>query len=99
MGGPQSANEVHRGYVAGEIPEHLLGFGISYIMQVVHFKDFLEKHRVIHVTEGLTPEQVAMMGMEYSNNLQQAIDGVAKKMPECDVAIFPSGGNIIPVVM
>jgi nickel-dependent lactate racemase len=98
MAAPESANEVHRGFVAGAIPEHLRSFGISYIMQIVHFKDFLEKFRVVHVTEGLTPEQVAMMGMEYSNNLQQAIDRVAKEMPQCDVAIFPSGGNIIPEV-
>lgn len=98
MGGPRSANEIHRGFVDGLIPDRLKVFGISYIMQIVHYKELAERFNIIHVTEGLTPEQVRMMGMKYSNNLQQAIDELAKAMPRADVAVFPSGGNIIPEV-
>jgi lactate racemase len=98
MASPLSANEVHRALVGGSIPEHLRSFGISYIVQIVSYKELTEKFNVIHVTEGLTPEQVRMMHMTYSGNLQEAIDGLAIDMPKAEVAVFPSGGSIIPEV-
>jgi hypothetical protein len=67
-------------------------------MQVVYFKEVAEKFRVVHVTEGLSPEQVKMMKFSYSSNIQEAINQVSQKMPKADVAVFPSGGNIIPEV-
>lgn len=67
-------------------------------MQVVYFKELAEKFNVVHVTEGLSPEQVKMMKFSYSSNLQEAINQVSKKIPKADVVIFPSGGNIIPEV-
>jgi nickel-dependent lactate racemase len=98
MGSRRNANEIHRDFVGGAIPKHLSRFGISYIMQIVHYKELVERFNIIHVTEGLTPEQVRMMGMTYANDLQQTIDDLAKDMPRADVAVFPSGGNIIPEV-
>jgi hypothetical protein len=65
-------------------------------MQIVYFKELAEKFDVFHVTEGLSPEQVNMMKYSYSPNLQEAMDRVSEKMPQADVAIFPSGGTIIP---
>jgi len=82
--------------IEGNVPDHLKSFGISYIMQVVYFKELAEKFTVFHVTEGLTPEQVKMMKFSYSPTLQEAVDQVSEKIPKADVAIFPSGGNIIP---
>ena len=67
-------------------------------MQIVSFKELAEKCNIIHVTEGLTPEQVRMMGMAHSIDLQEAIDRLAREMPTADVALFPSGGNVIPLV-
>jgi nickel-dependent lactate racemase len=98
MGSPETAGDFHRRLIAGSIPDHLKSFGISYIMQVVSFKQVAEKFNVIHVTEGLSPEQVKIMKFSYSPNLQEAIDQVAEKIPHADVAVFPSGGNIIPEV-
>jgi nickel-dependent lactate racemase len=98
MGSPESAGDFHRRLIEGNVPDHLRSFGISYIMQVVYFKELAEKFTVIHVTEGLSPEQVHMMKFIYSPDIKDAIDGVSKKMPRADVAIFPSGGNIIPEV-
>ena len=98
MGSPESASDFHRRLTEGNIPEHLRSFGISYIMQVVYFKEMAEKFTVLHVTEGLTPEQVEMMKFSYSPNLQEAIEQISKKITQADVAIFPSGGNIIPEV-
>jgi nickel-dependent lactate racemase len=98
MGSSESAGDFHRRLIEGNIPDHLRSFGISYIMQVVYFKELAEKFMVFHVTEGLSPEQVKMMKFSYSSTLQEAIDRVSEKMPQADVAIFPSGGNIIPEV-
>jgi len=98
MGSSESAGDFHRRLIQGDVPEHLRAFGISYIMQVVYFKELAEKFDVFHVTEGLSPEQVNMMRYSYSPSLQEAINQVSQKMPQADVTIFPSGGTIIPRV-
>jgi nickel-dependent lactate racemase len=98
MGSPESAADFHRRLIEGNVPDHLKSFGISYIMQVVYFKELAEKFSVHHVTEGLSPDQVKMMKFSYTKDLQKAIDRVSSEMPKADVAIFPSGGNIIPEV-
>jgi nickel-dependent lactate racemase len=98
MGSPESAADFHRRLIEGNIPDHLKSFGISYIMQVVYFKELAEKFSVHHVTEGLSADQVKMMKFSYTTDLQRAIDRISSEMPKADVAIFPSGGNIIPEV-
>lgn len=98
MGSPESASDFHRRLILGDVPEHLRSFGISYIMQVVYFKELAEKFTVVHVTEGLSPEQVAMMKFSYASDIQDAIDRIYQNMPKADVAVFPSGGNVIPDV-
>lgn len=98
MGSPESAGDFHRRLILGDVPEHLRSFGISYIMQVVYFKELSEKFTVVHVTDGLSPEQVKMMKFSYASNMQNAIEQIFQKYPEADVALFPSGGNIIPQV-
>ena len=99
MGSSESAGDFHRRLILGDVPEHLRSFGISYIMQVVYFKELAEKFTVVHVTEGLSAEQVGMMKFAYSPSIQDAIQQVSEKIPQADVAIFPSGGNIIPQVL
>ena len=98
MGSSESAGDFHRRLILGDVPEHLRSFGISYIMQVVYFKELAEKFTVAHVTEGLSPEQVKMMKFSYFRSIQEAINQISAKMPKADVAVFPSGGNIIPEV-
>jgi len=98
MGSSESAGDFHRRLILGDVPEHLRSFGISYIMQVVYFKELAEKFTVVHVTEGLSEEQVRMMKFSYAPTIQDAIGQVYPKMPQADVAIFPSGGNIIPEI-
>jgi len=98
MGSSESAADFHRRLIEGNVPDHLRSFGISYIMQVVYFKELAEKFTVFHVTDGLSPDLVKMMRFTYASTLQEAIDRVSQKIPKADVAIFPSGGNIIPVV-
>jgi lactate racemase len=96
MASDESANDFHRRLIKGDIPDSLKSFGISYIMQVVCFKELAEKFNVIHVTEGLTTDQVKMMKFTHALTLPEAVDIASRSMPKADVAIFPSGGNIIP---
>jgi len=98
MESSESASDFHRRLIQGDVPDHLKSFGISYIMQVVYFKELAEKFTVAHVTEGLSPEQVKMMKFFYFRSIQEAINQISAKMPNADVAVFPSGGNIIPEV-
>jgi len=98
MGSSKSASDFHRLLIEGDIPDHLRAFGISYIMQVVYFKALAEKFVIVHVTEGLSEEQVRMMKFTYSQNIQEALEWVSERFPQADVAVFPSGGNIIPEV-
>jgi len=98
IGSPESASDFHRRLIVGDVPDHLKSFGISYIMQVVYFKELAEKFTVAHVTEGLSPDQVKMMKFSYFPNIQDAIQQISEKISQADVAVFPSGGNIIPEV-
>jgi len=98
MASDETAGDFHRRLIEGDIPEHLQAFGISYIMQVVYYKEKAHKFDVYHVTQGLSAEQVKMMNFTYAPTIQEAVDQVAQKMPRADVAIFPSGGTIIPKV-
>lgn len=98
MGSSESSGDFHRRLIEGDVPDHLKSFGISYIMQVVYFKELAEKYMVVHVTEGLSPEQVKMMKFIYSPGLQEAIDRVCEEMPHANVAVLPSGGNVIPEI-
>ena len=64
----------------------------------VPFKELSEKYRVIHVTEGLSKEQVNLMNFEYAATLNEAVGRLYAEMPKADVTILPSGGTIIPCV-
>lgn len=98
IGSDESPTSFHRRLIEGDIPDNLKPFGISYIMQVVHFKEISQKYNVIHVTEGLSSELVRMMKFSFAPDIQKAIEMAYQKMPNANVAIFPSGGSIIPDV-
>lgn len=98
MGNEKSASHFHRRLLEGEIPENLKNFGISYIMQVIHFKEIAQKYNVIHVTEGLSADMVRRMRFSFASDIQKAIEMTYQKNPNANVAIFPSGGSIIPDV-
>lgn len=99
MGSSESSTDFHRRLIEGNVPDHLKAFGISYIMQVVYYKEKAEKFQVFHVTEGLSADQVAMMRFSSCPDLPEAINRISKIMPRADVAIFPSGGTIIPEIV
>jgi lactate racemase len=94
----KSANDYHRRLLHGDIPDPIKPFGISFFMLGVPFKEISERFNIVHVTEGLTKEQVELMSFGYAPTLDAAIQEMHKKMPQADVTILPSGGTIIPVV-
>jgi lactate racemase len=94
----KSANDYHRRLLHGDIPDPIKPFGISFFMLGVPFKDISERYNIVHVTEGLTKEQVELMNFGYAPTLDAAIQETYKKIPQADVTILPSGGTIIPVV-
>jgi nickel-dependent lactate racemase len=96
MAAAKSANEYHRRLLQGDIPEAIRPFGISFFMLGVPFKELSEKYRVIHVTEGLTKEQVTLMNFEYAATIEEAIGMAREETPRASVTILPSGGTIIP---
>lgn len=98
MAAARSANEYHRRLVRGDIPDPLKPFGISFFMLGVPFKELSEQYHVIHVTEGLTREQVELMNFGYAATVDEAIAAAHKRAPRADVVILPSGGTIIPMV-
>jgi len=98
MASAETAADFHRRLREGDVPEHLRTFGISYLMQVVYFKEYAERFKVFHVTEGLSAEQVKMMKYRYAATMQEAVNHLAKEMPKADVAVLPSGGNVIAEV-
>jgi len=98
MAEAESANDYHRKLLRGDIPESIKPFGISFFMLGVPFKEISEKYDIIHVTEGLTKEQVTLMNFEYAATLEEAIQRVYKELPNADVTILPSGGTIIPKI-
>jgi lactate racemase len=98
MASAESATDFHRRLRDGDIPEHLRAFGISYIMQVVYFKEYAERFKVYHVTDGLSADLVTMMKYTYAPTVQEAVDLLAREMPNADVAVLPSGGTTIPEV-
>jgi lactate racemase len=98
MAAANSANDYHRRLLQGDIPDPIKPFGISFFMLGVPFKEISERYTIVHVTEGLTKEQVELMNFGYAPTLDVAIQQLHKKMPQADVTILPSGGTIIPVV-
>jgi nickel-dependent lactate racemase len=98
MAAAKSANEYHRRLLRGDIPDSLKPFGISFFMLGVPFKELSEKYNVLHVTEGLTKEQVELMNFGYAATLEEAVRETHRMIPKADVTIIPSGGTIIPEV-
>ncbi len=99
MAAAKSANEYHQRLLRGDIPDSIKPHGISFFMLGVPFMELSEKYNVIHMTEGLTREQVKMMNFAYAANIEDAIQQAYKISPKADVTILPSGGMIIPSVI
>lgn len=96
MAKPITAEQYHRMLLKKGIPDHLKSLGVSYVMQLVHFKEISERFTVIHVTEGLKKEDVEKMGFIHAYTIEEAIRIAVEQIPYAKVHILPSGGSILP---
>ncbi len=54
--------------------------------------------RVILISQEVSQEEAAVMGMEQASSIKEGISRMHKSLPSARVAIFPAGGLIIPVM-
>lgn len=60
---------------------------------------FLRPHiRTILVSPTIPRDQVRTMGLEYAPSIEEGLNVLEKAYPSATVAIFPSGGLVVPIV-
>ena len=57
-----------------------------------------ERNDIFIVTDGLSEEQISVLGYKPYDNLQKAIDIALEANPEATIGILPEGGDILPVI-
>lgn len=90
-----SATAFHR-QLLEDVPLPLRALSVSYVMQLVFFKELSESFRVLHVTEGIDPKVVEAMGFRCFGEIGDALRELQGLYPRAKVAVFPSGGHVIP---
>ncbi|SHI91189.1 Nickel-dependent lactate racemase [Dethiosulfatibacter aminovorans DSM 17477] len=55
-----------------------------------------EKANIIIVTDGLTDEEIKVLGYDRAADLQSAIDYVLKENPNASIGLLPRGGDCLP---
>ena len=53
--------------------------------------------RTILVSPAIPQEEAQIMGLEYASSIEEGLSLLEKAYPEATVAIFPSGGLIVPI--
>jgi nickel-dependent lactate racemase len=56
------------------------------------------KIRTILVSPGISRDEALTMGLEYASSIEDGLRLLEKAYPESRVAIFPSGGLIVPII-
>jgi nickel-dependent lactate racemase len=56
------------------------------------------KIRTILVSPGISRDEALTMGLEYASSIEEGLRLLEKASPEARVAIFPSGGLIVPII-
>jgi hypothetical protein len=55
------------------------------------------KIRAILVSPNISRKEAETMGLDYSSSIEEGIKLLGKLYPSARVAIFPSGGLIVPI--
>ena len=55
------------------------------------------KIRTILVSPTISRDEARTMGLEYVSSIEEGLRSLEKVYPEAKVAIFPSGGLIVPI--
>ena len=55
-----------------------------------------EKAKILIITEGLSEEDIKIIGYEKFETLQEAIDYALSKNPNSKIGVLPRGGDCLP---
>ena len=61
-------------------------------------RKLLQSKKLMVVTEGLTPQQLADMEMEWAPSISDALTALSKAYPKADALVLPVGGASFPYV-
>jgi len=74
------------------LPDKAIDFNMT--MSAVFLRS---KIRAILVSSTISAEEAKTMGLEHSSSIEEGIKLLEKSYPNARVAIFPSGGLILPI--
>jgi nickel-dependent lactate racemase len=74
------------------LPDRSIDFNMA--MSTVFLRP---KIRAILVSPTISREEAETMGLEYSSSIEEGLRLLEKSYPDAKVAIFPSGGLIVPI--
>jgi len=92
----EDPDEFHREALKHGVPTGMEGLSVSYVMQLVFFKELVRDYRVIYVTDPEAKEFAYDFGFKVFQTLTDALEHVKKDLDRAKVLVFPSGGIVIP---
>ena len=75
------------------LPEHSAEFNMA-----MSFAIRRPRTRTILVSSSISRDTASILGLEYAPTVEEALAALVGAYPEARVAIFPSGGLIVPIV-
>lgn len=92
----EDPDEFHRETMKNGAPAGMDGLSVSYVMQLVFFKELVRDFQVLYVTDPVAREFATDLGFEVFERVSEAIEYLKDKLDKARVLVFPSGGNVIP---
>jgi nickel-dependent lactate racemase len=75
------------------LPGRAVDFNVSIISTLLKTAE----KTIVLVSDKVSKEEASIMGFEFVPSLEEGLDRLCAAYPEADVAIFPSGGLVIPL--
>lgn len=75
------------------LPDRAVDFNMAIISTVRRTAE----RKVFLVSQKVSQEEASLMGFEYASSVEEGLGQLGEAYPDADVAIFPSGGLVIPV--
>lgn len=92
----EDPNEFHRKAMRQGTPPGMEGLSVSYVMQLVFFKELVRDFHILYVTDPEAREFSADFGFEVFERISEALNHLKGKLDKAKVLVFPSGGSVIP---
>lgn len=92
----EDPDEFHREALKQGAPSGMEGLSVSYVMQLVFFKELARDFQVLYVTDPEAKTFAHDLGFEVFETVSEALRHLRKELDKAKVLVFPSGGNAIP---